>query len=89
MCDRWNRADRLKKWQWVELFHPRGYQKLVSSLRSRAIDVGMQFPPTPDEEKGEPKGDAAIAKFVAQEASFSPGTRFCSMYLMTPAKQNK
>lgn len=43
--------DRLKKWQWVELFNPRGYQRLVNALRSRAFNVGIQFPVTPNEEK--------------------------------------
>ncbi len=59
--------DRLKKWQWVELFHPKGYQKLVSALRSRSVDVGIQFPSTPNEEE-EAKKNAAIAKFVGSRS---------------------
>jgi hypothetical protein len=57
--------DRLKKWQWVEFFNPKGYQKLLSALHSRAVDVGIQFPSTPNEDEGETRKSAAIAKFVS------------------------
>ncbi len=59
--------DRLKKWQWVELSHPSGYQKLINALRSRSVDAGIQFPSTPNEEE-ETKKNAAIAKFVGSRS---------------------
>jgi hypothetical protein len=31
--------DRLKKWHWVDLFNPKGYQKLVATLKKRAVDL--------------------------------------------------
>ena len=33
--------DRLKKWQWVDLFNPKGYQKLVVALKTRAADLQL------------------------------------------------
>lgn len=38
--------DRLKRWHGVELHQPTGYQKLLAALRSRSLNVGIQFPAT-------------------------------------------
>lgn len=34
-------AERLKKWHWVDLFSPKGYQKLVAALKLRATDLHL------------------------------------------------
>lgn len=36
-----NVPDRLKKWQWVDLFSPKGYQKLVAALKVRAANIHL------------------------------------------------
>jgi len=46
--------DRLKKWHWVELFQPNGYQKLLSALRERL--------PTSPERRS--MGEAELRKLV-------------------------
>jgi hypothetical protein len=33
--------DRLARWQWVDLFHERGVDVLMESLRARAISIGL------------------------------------------------
>ena len=33
--------DRLKKWQWVDLFNQKGYQKLVVALKTRAAEIHL------------------------------------------------
>jgi hypothetical protein len=33
--------ERLKKWQWVDLFSPNGYQKLVKALKLRAASLHL------------------------------------------------
>jgi len=33
--------DRLKKWQWVDLFDPKGYQRLAIALKTRAADLQL------------------------------------------------
>jgi hypothetical protein len=38
--------DRLKRWHGVELHQSTGYQKLLTALRSRSRNVGIQFPAT-------------------------------------------
>jgi hypothetical protein len=60
--------ERLKKWHCVDLFQPRGYEKLLNALRSRSTNVGIQFPAAPSH--GEPDKNAAIGKFVGSR-SFS------------------
>lgn len=32
--------NRLSKWQWVNFFEDRGYEKLIGSLKLRAVDIG-------------------------------------------------
>lgn len=36
--------DQLEKWQWVDLFEPDGYERLMLALRARAEDVGVNLP---------------------------------------------
>jgi hypothetical protein len=36
--------DRLSKWQWVDLFHPNGYDKLLKALRVMAKELGVLEP---------------------------------------------
>jgi|SRR5215472_1522815 len=38
--------DRLKRWHGVELYRSSGYQKLLTALLSRSVNVGIQFPAT-------------------------------------------
>ena len=43
-CDR---PERLRRWQWVNLFEERGYEKLVRALRTRAADLGVTLAAIP------------------------------------------
>lgn len=36
--------NQLEKWQWVDLFEPDGYERLMLALRVRAEDVGVNLP---------------------------------------------
>jgi hypothetical protein len=36
--------ERLRRWQWVNLFHEEGYDSLLRALRSRALDLGIAMP---------------------------------------------
>jgi formylglycine-generating enzyme required for sulfatase activity len=33
--------DRLGRWQWVDFFHPKGYERLLKALRHRAESLGL------------------------------------------------
>ncbi len=37
---------RLGKWQWVDLFHPQGYERLVRALQVKEINTGAPAGPT-------------------------------------------
>jgi formylglycine-generating enzyme required for sulfatase activity len=38
--------ERLSRWQWVNLFHPNGYERLMRALRVRATSLGLDASPT-------------------------------------------
>jgi uridine kinase len=40
--------ERLSRWQWVDLFKPKGYEQLVYALRLRAQTLGKEFSISPD-----------------------------------------
>lgn len=35
--------DRLRRWQWVNLFEPKGYGKLLNAMRQRAGAVPLRL----------------------------------------------
>jgi hypothetical protein len=37
--------ERLRRWQWVDLFAPDGYDRLVTALQARALALGRTPPP--------------------------------------------
>ena len=50
---------RLSRWQWVDLFDPSGFEKLLNALRQRAKQSGLVFQPdaTPGATKATPPID--------------------------------
>lgn len=38
--------DRLRRWNWVELFKDQGYEKLFRALKKKAINLGITIPST-------------------------------------------
>jgi hypothetical protein len=56
--------ERLRRWQWVDLFEPDGFERLMRSLALRAETLGLAFPNVEGHLIYEPAGDVAFASWT-------------------------
>jgi formylglycine-generating enzyme required for sulfatase activity len=59
--------ERLSRWQWVNLFSPNGYERLIRALQVRVTDLGLSVSPKQPSISPAPKSkaDAASAQSVS------------------------
>jgi formylglycine-generating enzyme required for sulfatase activity len=63
--------DRLRKWQWVNLFDERGYERLLRALRARADELGVTLTPQAKPQSPAPVAQAPVVA-VKQEPAKAP-----------------
>ena len=53
--------ERLRRWQWVNLFSGHGYARLLKALRTRASSLGVVLPATAPSASTSPEGSSSAA----------------------------
>jgi len=60
--------DRLRRWQWVNLFEQRGYEKLMCALWARASALGIEVPNQPIVK---PNAEERSIRLIVQSVAFT------------------